>query len=56
MEEAAEPVDVAVESAVDSAEVEVAVDEVLPEALMVVLLTRTTPVPWAKRVELPAGK
>lgn len=46
-DEAAEPVEDAVESAVllESAEVELAVAVALPEALRVVLEIRTTPVP-----------
>lgn len=57
-EEAAEPVDDAVESAVllEPAVVELAVEVALPEALRVVLAMRTTPVPMGYEVELPAGK
>lgn len=56
-EEAAEPVDDAVESAEPlEPAVELAVEVALPEALRVVLLTRTTPVPVGYEVELPAGK
>lgn len=58
-DEAAEPVDDAVESAplVESAVVELAVEVALPEALRVELLTRIIPVPVAYAVvALPAGK
>lgn len=58
-EEAAEPVDDAVESPpvlLEPAVAELAVEVALPEALRVALAMRMTPVPVGYEVELPAGK